>query len=254
MIRHSLRPKPHRPTRLRRGLLPHCLIVSSPKSPSSAGFALVLRPPAFAPPHIYSQNPLKGTQPMNYLVQNAPAFGVIVTGLGVIVTVVLFLVQSSRQKKDARVAARKQIVSRVLDTVERASRAYALYPLSKVWTRSEMEVVLVLPRLILELEPEDRDIAAWVGRQVQRMQLQTSDKAALQIAQTLAFQLAEWHHGNRPLAWFRSELVADPYDMSFTVPTSNSVKRWLRQLRDTGFVLGALGMLRWTWRRTFHDG
>lgn len=186
---------------------------------------------------------------MSYLVDNAPAFGVIVTGLGVIVTVMLFLVQSARQKRETRLAARKVLVSRVLDTVEKASRAYALYPLSKFWTRSEMEVVLVLPRLILELDPQDRDIAIWVARQVQRMQMETSDKGAVRIAQALAFQLAEWHQGNRPLAWFSAQLAADPYDTGFVVSRRTRAKRWLRQSRDTGLMLGGMAVLRVAWRQ-----
>lgn len=185
---------------------------------------------------------------MSYFVENAAAFGVIVTGLGVIVTVVLFLVQSRRQRIQARLVARQELVSRVLDTIERASRAYALYPLSRLWTRSEMEIVLVLPRLVLELDSQDRDVAVWVARQVQLMQMETSDKGAVKIAQAIGIQLAEWHHGTRSLQWFTSELAKSPYDPNFTAPRANRAKRWLRQFRDTGSLLGGIAVLRWAWR------
>lgn len=188
---------------------------------------------------------------MNYLLANGPALGVIVTGAGVIVTIVLFALQSARSTRHARTAARREVVSRVIDTVERASRAYALYPISKLWTRPEMELLLVLPRLVLALDSRERDIAVWVARQVQRMQLEKSEKRAIAVAQTVGFHLAEWHHGQRPLSWFKSQLETDPYDPRFSVPRQIRLGRGFRQFRDMIVVVGAAGILRLAWRRTF---
>lgn len=166
-------------------------------------------------------------------------WGSVAAAAAIMVTLGIFSVESYRARKAARANARREAVARVLDVVERASRAHVLLPISRVWTKPEMEMSLVLPRLVSELEPADRDVATWVARRIQRMQLARSDKDAIRIAQRVGFELAAWQHGSRPTGWFTAELVDDPFDPHLRIPKSTTVRRGITQAGNAA-ALGAL--------------
>lgn len=180
---------------------------------------------------------------MDYLLENAPTLGALAASAGVILTVAIFVIQSWRARRAARTEARRQLVSRVLDTVDRAARAHSLYPLSLLWTRGEAEIAMVLPRLVLDLEKGERAVAVWVARQVQLMQQQRDPKKALRINYHVAFQLAEWHQGSVRTKWFVGQNALDPFDVNFTAPPQVRRAKSLRASLTVVLVVSAWAYL-----------
>ncbi|MHB9004807.1 MAG: hypothetical protein ACYC6C_12255 [Coriobacteriia bacterium] len=149
--------------------------------------------------------------------------------IAVVVTIVQFLVEKARQRREAIVEARRAAVARVLGAVERAARAHALFPISRFWTSGTMELAVELPRLLLELPRADHHVAYWVGRQVQLMQLTTSEKDSLRIATNAGLKLTMWHQGDVATSWFTNEVKREPMLIDAKVPLQNRAKRFVQE-------------------------
>jgi len=157
------------------------------------------------------------------------ALGVIVTGLGLIATIVFFGIESARARRAAIEANRRALVGRVIDSVERAARAHARFPFGHVLNSAEFEFAIVLPRLLVELNPDEQPIALWVGRQVQLMQARPRAKDATRIAYEVALRLADWHAGRTAISWFSAQLEASPFEPRYRRPLVAHLSRqfWL---------------------------
>lgn len=81
------------------------------------------------------------------------------------VTIVLALLEF-RRRREAVQSRREQIVGRVLDTLERATRAASRAPIAGWWAPNELEYALLLPRLLAELPEQGNAVAIWVARRI----------------------------------------------------------------------------------------
>jgi hypothetical protein len=172
---------------------------------------------------------------VSYWVENAAALGAIAACIGVLVTLIVFVAQVAMTLRAAQVEARRMLVARVLDHVDRAARAHTLYPLSLLWTRAESELVMTLPRLTLDLGNRERAIAYWVARQVQHMQAELDPKRILRINYGVAFQLTEWHQGNVKTSWFVDANRRDPFEAGYVAPLK--IQRAKRRRAAAAFLI-----------------
>jgi hypothetical protein len=141
--------------------------------------------------------------------------------------------------------AQRAAVSRVLDTVERASRVLATSSISGIWTNHVFELTQLLPRLLLELDRRDQAIAVWVYREIQTLVLTKDRRQSARIIQGIGYTLTEWKNGQKSRAWFAKDLASNPPVDPFVVPKSTLVKLNTRPLLTlltlpvfAGFALG----------------
>lgn len=167
----------------------------------------------------------------------AIAIGFATTGVTLLVTVVLFatdrLLTRSREKRELR----RLLVARVLDTFDQSTRLLLRPAVAQLWTNGELEFTLLTPRMLLDLSKQDRVIALWMQRQVQLMQLAVRKEAKVRIRAASAEALLLWHHGERDLQWFTTQLKADPQQQPFKVPAITKAKQ--------------LGRDSWAWAQVF---
>jgi len=156
------------------------------------------------------------------------AVGVIVTGLGLIVTILLFGIESRRARRAAVEANRRALVGRVIVSVEKAARAHSRFPFGHVLNNAEFEFAVALPRLLVELNPDEQPVALWVGKQMELMQGAPRAKDATRIAYAVAFKLADWHSGRTSIAWFSEQVRLSPINPSFRAPLLTTLSRRLR--------------------------
>jgi len=110
------------------------------------------------------------------------AIGFATTGATLLLSVVLFGLDRAFRVRAEKREVRRQLMVRVLDTLELATRSLVRPAFVQAWTNSDVEYAMLLPRLLLlDLGKRDRSIASWVHRRVQMMQLQPSPKAALVV-------------------------------------------------------------------------
>jgi hypothetical protein len=145
------------------------------------------------------------------------------------VTVVLALAEFRRRRREAAEVRRGQIVGRVLDTLERATRAAAKAPIAGWWAPNELEYALLLPRLLAELPDEDNAVATWVARRIQHLQSATSRRRQVEIGADVAAKIVEWGRHEINAAWFTEQLQVDPWLRGTRPPRA---ARWMRSLRD----------------------
>ncbi len=149
----------------------------------------------------------------------------VVSAVAVVVTLILFMLQSHRRTIDARRQARHDAISRVLSAMETTVKRQSV-PLLSWMGSSEIDYALVLPRLLHELEAKDEPVAQWVLKQTQAMRSAPTDKAAHSIGVAMSLKLVEWDPGNVTMAWF-VEQVGDPSDLGkFKLTMAQRVRRW----------------------------
>ncbi len=161
------------------------------------------------------------------------------------VTLVLALLEFRRRRRETGEARRAQIVGRVLDALENATRAAARAPIVGWWAPNELEYALLLPRLTAELPFADQAVGVWVARRLQHLRDATSRKAQVEIGADIAVHVVRWGHHEIDTSWFAEQLAADPWSPDFRPSTQS---RWIRQLRDgmqlvPGTVVAMVGVL-----------
>ena len=164
------------------------------------------------------------------------------TAITALVTIILFGIEGFRRFRSERLAARRDVVSRVLDVVSSATQRLAKPQWARMWGSAELDFALVLPRLLLELDKKDRPVAEWAWREMQRMQLASTEKESLRIGITIGTTLIGWHHGEVELKWFAEQIRTEPPVANFRVPAATKLKRLATKtvaLSVTGLCVGA---------------
>ncbi|GAB2850392.1 hypothetical protein GCM10027024_27780 [Microbacterium insulae] len=177
------------------------------------------------------------------------------------VTIWLALLEFRRRRREAAELRRAQIVSRVLDTLERGTRAASRAPVASWWSPNELEYALLLPRLLAELPQEDSVVATWVARRLQHLRNALSRRAQVVIGADIASHVVQWGRRELDNEWFAGQLQADPWIPGLK-PSRRS--RWVRHFRDglqlapitavmTLTVLATRDAAVWLKPRTTHD-
>ena len=159
-----------------------------------------------------------------------------------LVTIILFGIEGFRRLRSDRLAARRDVVSRVLDVVDSATQRLSKPQWARLWGSAELDFALVLPRLLLELDKKDRPVAEWALREMQKMQLASTEKGSLRIGIAIGTTLIGWHHGEVERKWFAEQIRMEPPIADFRVPTATKLKRLAAKtvvLSVTGLGVGA---------------
>ncbi|MCC6856077.1 MAG: hypothetical protein IT189_08460 [Microbacteriaceae bacterium] len=131
---------------------------------------------------------------------------VISASVTAIVAVVLFFMESRRRAKEARQASRRDAIRLALDAMDGVTRRAQRLVILRLWTQPELEFALVVPRLLVSLEPQEIAVAKWALRQVSLMGAARSDQEVVRIGVAMTLTLTEWESGLKPTAWFGKEV------------------------------------------------
>ena len=149
----------------------------------------------------------------------------VISAFAVIVTLILFMLQSHRRTMDARRQARHDAISRVLSAMEATVKRQRI-PLLSWMGSSEIDYALVVPRLLHELDPKDEAVGQWVLQQTQSMMSAPTDRAAQSIGVAMSLKLVEWDRGSVDTAWFATQ-VGEPSGLgAVKVTTKQRARRW----------------------------
>lgn len=149
--------------------------------------------------------------------------------VAVVVTLVLYWYSVHREARASAKRNRDAMVDRVIETGERYVRKIARGPLQS--RSAQLELALLLPRLVSELPLEDEAVARWVARQVQIVGAQPTSKRAVRESVNITSKLIDWKHGKVETAWFAGANQLDPFDAGYRPPLSI-------RLRQAGQVTG----------------
>lgn len=176
------------------------------------------------------------------------SIGFATTGTTLLITVSLFALDRVLGRRAVRQEKRRQLMVRVLDTLDLASRSLARPAFVQMWTNSDLEYALLGPRLLLDLGKKDRVVAAWVLHQIQLMQLEASAKRALVLRASVSARLLQWHHGELRRSWFDGELRVSGIDPDFRVPMKVRSERMMRDAWSWAQLTGVVVAFAFTLR------
>ena len=163
------------------------------------------------------------------------AIGAIVPALAVVVTLIIFIVESHRRGEENRARLKREAISRLLDSMESSIRKnQGLLASLRFWESPDITYALAIPRLIHDLGPENAAVSAWAMSQVQKMIASTSDKQAANIGTQMSMKIVSWGQGTVPSEWFAAELRSHPLDVNFKVRGSQRIKRGSRRFVASG--------------------
>lgn len=168
----------------------------------------------------------------------------VVAALAVAVTLVLFIVESSRRAVEDREKVRREAISGVLRAMETSIRRnQGILSSLRFWAHPDLEYALVIPRLVHDLGPKDSLIVMWAIGQTQAMLSATSDKSAAKIGREMCLKIVEWGQGRLTDDWLKSELVDDPVRVDFRVPWRAQFLRMVSRTKDSLISSGVLSIL-----------
>ena len=159
----------------------------------------------------------------------AIAIGFATTGVTLLITVGLFVIDRVLTRRAQLVELRRLLIVRVLDALDASTRSMIRPAFVTAWTNPDLEFALLAPRLYLDLEQSDRAVAGWVQRQVQKMQLARGAREALMIRARVADHLIRWHLDELSTSDFTKMNLEDPFVREFSVPLKTKLGRMSRE-------------------------
>lgn len=149
--------------------------------------------------------------------------------VAVVVTLALYWYSVHRETQASAKRNRDAMVDRVINTGETYVRKIARGPLQS--RSAQLELALLLPRLVSELPADDEAVARWVARQVQLVGAQPTRKRAVRESVHITSKLIEWKQGKVETGWFAEANLRDPFDAAYSPPLSV-------RLRQAGEIAG----------------
>jgi len=159
--------------------------------------------------------------------------------VAVVVTLALYWYSVHRETQASAKRNRDAMVERVIATGETYVRKIARGPLQS--RSAQLELALLLPRLVSELPAEDGAVARWVARQVQLVSAQPTSKRAVRESVNITSKLIEWKQGKAETAWFVEANQRDPFDAGYR-PTLSVRLRQAGEVAGHSAVYTAAGM------------
>lgn len=148
----------------------------------------------------------------------------VISASAVVVTLIIFMLQSRRRTVEARRQARHDAISRVLSAMEATVKRQRV-PLLLWMGSSEIDYALVVPRLLHELDQKDEAVGQWVLKQTQSMMSAPTDRASQVIGIATSLKLVEWDRGRVKTAWFVTQ-VGNPSGLAtFKLTTKQRTRR-----------------------------
>lgn len=129
-----------------------------------------------------------------------------------------------RDEVKATADAKRTAVLRMLDVVDQSLHAQRFPSFMRYWRHSEVDLALVLPRLLIDLPKEEIPMATWVAKQVQVMAWEGSGPTYVGLATLISEKLVGWSRGDVPAKWFEAELEKNPWDPAQKASLSTKVR------------------------------
>ncbi|MET3452222.1 hypothetical protein [Curtobacterium sp. 1544] len=172
--------------------------------------------------------------------------GAVTLGVGVLaagVAIGVYYAGERNRRKEARQELQRQMVVRMLDTIDDAIRAGLVPRMFRLSRTPELEVVMALPRLLLDLPTQDLPVALWAASQVQQARKKLRRRAFVLRVVEIESALISWHRGDRPLTWFEEQLTLQPYDPKFTLAWWRRALLFARDALESAVAVGTLGLI-----------
>ncbi|GAA4682671.1 hypothetical protein [Frondihabitans cladoniiphilus] len=169
--------------------------------------------------------------------------------LAALVAITLFITGEIRRSRTAKKEARRQLVVRVLDVVDDVITLQLKPPLLRGFRSPDVDVALMLQRILLDLDKSELSISTWVWAQTQRLTLTETKHDYVLRASRMQGQLVSWHRGDIDVSWFDEDLAREPVIDKFSIPKTTAWKRAARNIPETtvlmaGIALAGLGLRR----------
>lgn len=186
----------------------------------------------------------------------AVAGGAVTLGVGVLAAVVAIGVHRAGERarrEDARYEQQRQMIVRMLDTIDDSIRAGLVPRIFRPSRSPELELTMALPRLLLDLPSADLAVAEWAASEVQRARGKVRRMDFVQRVVAVESALISWHRGDLPLSWFKERLNDRPYQKDFRLSRPRRLLLWARDVFEGGVTIGSWTVValsvRWVWRR-----
>lgn len=151
------------------------------------------------------------------------------TAATVAVAIGIFAAERIFAQKEAKVHARRNLTARVMETFDQSVRAIARPAFVRFWVNPDLEFALLTTRVLIDLPTKDRVIARWMQRQVQLMQLATTNFERIQIRAKVGEAMLRWQHREIGPMWFKDQIRLDPPVSDFKVPIGLKLKQQLAE-------------------------
>lgn len=150
--------------------------------------------------------------------------------------------ERARRLEGQREQQRQSIV-RMLDTVDSAVRSrLALSPVRGL-RNPNTDLLLALPKLLIEMRHEDLPVATWTAAQVQLALQTVGKKPFIGRMTTIKSQLIAWHRGDLATAWFVDALQSAPYQMPFRISKRTRTGVFARDALESAYLFGVVVFL-----------
>lgn len=147
--------------------------------------------------------------------------------------------ERKRRAQAARAENERVMVLHMLDTIDGAIRTRATPSLFRPFRDPNVDLVLALPRLLLELPREDFPVATWAAAQIQRSTGIVRQRAFVERIVNVQSRLVSWHRRDIGTGWFVEQLKSEPFIEGYRVAAG---PRLARTARDVGVGSAFLGV------------
>lgn len=186
---------------------------------------------------------VSGTPHMISYVTTPESLTILTAAIAAFVAIGVFIAGQFVRAVDARRERRRELVVRMIETVDGVVRHQTLPAILRHWRPTEMELALAQSRLVMDLGEKDLVIAWWVWGQTQRVLLTTTRSEHIRAAAAITNRLVQWHRGTIKRQWFADEIKRTAVIPDFTVPASVAWKRNFKALGETTVILGGAAAL-----------
>ncbi|WP_125617103.1 hypothetical protein [Specibacter cremeus] len=163
---------------------------------------------------------------------------IIVAAISAFVAAAVFIVGEVLRYYRDRKERRRQLVVRMLDTIDQIVHRQMLPPLMRGWRSDEVDLLMTAQRLLVELRKRDLVVGKWAGAQTQRLARTTDKSKYLERVLRIESKLIGWHRGDIKLRWFAEDLKREPLLEDFRVPP---LVGWKRSAGDVGENVRLIG-------------
>ena len=151
--------------------------------------------------------------------------------------------QRKQHAEDARAENERMMVLHMLETIDDAIRKRATPSLFRPFRNPNVDLLLALPRLLLELPRQDWPVATWAAAQIQRSTGTVRQKTFVERIVNVQSRLVSWHRRDIDTDWFVEQLKAEPFIEAYRASAGQRLARTARDVGVGSAYLGLLGLM-----------
>jgi hypothetical protein len=147
------------------------------------------------------------------------------------------------QRVEGQREQQRQSLVRMLDTVDAAVRSRLALSLVRGLRNPNTDLLLAVPKLLIEMPAKDLPVATWTAAQVQCALQTVGKKPFIGRMATIKSQLIAWHRGDLPTSWFTDSLQETPYQVPFRIPKRTRAGAFIRDALESAYLFGVVAIL-----------